>query len=61
MSGSFLGCTHTKYRIKGFAQAQNIVWERSGRVLDEKQKGRRFEPQRRHCVVVLEQDSFILA
>ena len=33
----------------------------SGRVLDSRQKGRRFEPHRRHCVVVLEQDTFILA
>ena len=24
-------------------------------------KGRRFKPHRRHCVVVLEQDTFILA
>ena len=33
----------------------------SGRVLDSRQKGRGFEPHRRHCVVVLEQDTFILA
>ena len=33
----------------------------SGRVLDFRPKGRRFEPHRRHCVVVLEQDTFILA
>ena len=33
----------------------------SGRVFDSRPKGRGFEPQRRHCVVVLEQDSFILA
>ena len=33
----------------------------SGRVLDSRPKGRGFEPQRRHCVVVLEQDTFILA
>ena len=30
----------------------------SGRVLDSRLKGRGFEP---HCVVVLEQDTFILA
>ena len=35
--------------------------ERSGRVLDSRPKGRGFEPHRRHCVVVLEQDTFILA
>ena len=27
----------------------------SGRVLDSRPRGRRFEPHRRHCVVVLEQ------
>ena len=29
-------------------------------MLDSKPKGRGFEPHRRHCVVVLEQDTFIL-
>ena len=33
----------------------------SGRVLDSRQKGPGFEPHWRHCVVVLEQDTFILA
>ena len=33
----------------------------SGRVLASRPKGRGFEPHRRHCVVVLEQDTFILA
>ena len=33
----------------------------SGRVLDSRPKGREFEPHRRHCVVVLEQDTSILA
>ena len=33
----------------------------SGRVLDSRTKGRGFEPHRRHCFVVLEQDTFILA
>ena len=33
----------------------------SGRVLDSRPRGRGFEPHRRHCVVVLEQDIFILA
>ena len=33
----------------------------SGRVLDSRLRGRGFEPHRRHCVVVLEQDTFILA
>ena len=33
----------------------------SGRVLDLRPKGCGFEPHWRHCVVVLEQDTFILA
>ena len=33
----------------------------SGRVFDLRPRGRGFEPHRRHCVVVLEQDTFILA
>ena len=33
----------------------------SGKVLDSGPRGRGFEPQRCHCVVVLEQDTFILA
>ena len=33
----------------------------SGRVLDFRPRVRGFEPHWRHCVVVLEQDTFILA
>ena len=33
----------------------------SGRVLDSRPKGWGFEPHWSHCVVVLEQDTFILA
>ena len=33
----------------------------SGRVLDWRPTDRGCEPHRRHCVVVLEQDTFILA
>ena len=33
----------------------------SGRVLDSRPRGHGFEPHRRHCVVVLEQDTFIIA
>ena len=32
----------------------------SGTALDSRPRGREFEPHRRHCVVVLEQDTFIL-
>ena len=35
--------------------------ELSGRVLDSRPKGRGLESDLRHCVVVLEQDLFILA
>ena len=31
------------------------------KLLDSRPRGRGFEPHRRHCVVVLEQDTFILA
>ena len=33
----------------------------SGRVPDLRSRGHGFEPHRRYCVVVLEQDTFILA
>ena len=33
----------------------------SGRVLDSRPKSRGLEPHQRHCVLVLEQDTFILA
>ena len=33
----------------------------SGRVLDSRPRVRGFEPHQRHCVVVFEQDTFILA
>ena len=33
----------------------------SGRVLDSRPRGRGLESHRRHCVLVLEQDTFILA
>ena len=33
----------------------------SGRVLESRPRGCVFEPHWRHCVVVLEQDTFILA
>ena len=42
------------------SEKQGAQWL-SGRVLDSRPKGSGFEPHRRHCVVVLEQDTFILA
>ena len=38
-----------------------LTRECSGRVLDSRLRGRGFEPHRCHCIVVLEQDTFILA
>ena len=38
----------------------SIRWGLRGRVLDSRPRGRGFEPHRCHCVVVLEQDTFIL-
>ena len=51
-SGSTL---FAKVSIRGFR-------ERSGSVVEySRPRGHGFEPHRRHCVVVLEQDKFILA
>ena len=41
------------------AQKMGAQWL-SGRVLGSRPRGRGFEPHRHHCVVVLEQDTFIL-
>ena len=43
-----------------FHDSQGAQWL-SGRVLDSRLRGRGFEPHRPQCVVVLEQDTFILA
>ena len=43
-----------------FNKEVGVQWL-SGRVLDSRPRGHRFEPHQRHCVVVLEQDTFILA
>ena len=51
---SYSFCIHVCIKKEG------VQWL-SGRVLDSRPKGRGFEPHRRHCVVVLEQDTFILA
>ena len=40
--------------------SQGAQWL-SGRVLDSRPRGRGFETHQHHCVVVLEQDTFILA
>ena len=41
-------------------QEQGALWL-SGRMFDSRLRGRGSEPHRHHCVVVLEQDTFILA
>ena len=43
-----------------YKQYRGAQWL-SGRVLDLRPRGCRFQPHRRHCVVVLEQDTLILA
>ena len=54
------------YDIKSYLKINFLISQPgaqwlSGRVLDSRPKGSGFEPHRRHCVVVLEQDTFILA
>ena len=44
------------YRIRN----KGVQWL-SGRMLDLRPRGHGVEPHRRHCVVVFEQDTFILA
>ena len=51
--------TSRKVNFKHGTRDEGAQWL-SGRVLDSRPKGRGFEPHRRHCVVVLEQDTFIL-
>ena len=57
-AGHFLYCLYNI--LLGTSETEGAQWL-SGRVLDWRPKGRGFEPHRRHCVVVLEQDTFILA
>ena len=52
-------CSHMHDRVY-CNRAMGAQWL-SGRVLDSRPKGSGFEPHRRHCIVVLEQDTFILA
>ena len=66
ISHNFHGCVDCERIIIFFNYALFLSGGRgaqwlSGRVLDSRPKGSGFEPHRRHCVVVLEQDTFILA
>ena len=55
-----LSCCYIEKKIKILGPL-GADRELSGRVPDSRLKGRGFEPRRPHCVVVLEQDTFILA
>ena len=55
-----VGTTISLYPAILHSYVQGAQWL-SGRVLDSRPKGSGFEPHRRNCVVVLEQDTFILA
>ena len=52
--------TGKQLNVKRLTQQLGAQWL-SGRVLDSRPRGHGFEPHRRHCVGVLEQDTFILA
>ena len=56
----YLCCPEPYPDVTFYLKVKGAQWL-SGRVLDSRPKGRGFEPHRRHCVVVLEQDTFILA
>ena len=45
----------------GIPSIMGAQWLLSGRVLDSRQRDRWFKLHRHHCVVVLEQDTIILA
>ena len=47
--------------LSGADLAKVCIFHLNSFVLDSRRKGRGFEPHRRHCLVVLEQDTFILA
>ena len=54
---SIQDCFILQEDLTSLGQWEGAQWL-SGRVLDSRPKGRGFEPHRRHCVVVLEQDTF---
>ena len=54
------GCLMNVKSIGECSLWQGAQWL-SGKVLDLRLRGRGFEPHRRHCILVLEQDTFILA
>ena len=62
-SGLVVGYTEAsdKAAIKKRVMLNKRAQWLSGKVLDLRPRGRGFEPLQRHCVVVLEQDTFFLA
>ena len=56
---NYLASFPQKNKLKGIT-VKGAQWL-SGRVLDSRPRTSGFEPHQRHCVVVLEQDTFILA
>ena len=52
-------CNITVFRYCNHKWTSSGAQWLSGRVLDSRPKGSGFEPHRRHCVVVLEQDTII--
>ena len=56
-----LGLTYTVSAIPLASTAIGGVQWLSGRVLDSRPRGHGFQSHWRHCVVVLEQDTFIIA
>ena len=57
---AYFACATQVWLAVNHNTSMGVQWL-SGRVLDLRQRGRQFELHRRHCVVVLEQDTFILA
>ena len=57
---AWLAICYSKNSYSTQCQIEGAQWL-SGRVLDSRPKGQGFEPHRRHCIVVLEQDTFSLA
>ena len=47
------------YKQFGHSFFKGAQWL-SGRVLDSRPRGHGFEPYRHHCMVVLEQDTFLV-
>ena len=60
-SDQLINLEYMREQLRFESKCSAAVSNESGRVLDSRPKGCGFEPHRRHCVKVLEQDTFILA